>query len=334
MAQRSRKAEPQRRRSKQKAADRLFFVYATIGDMKIATYNVRNLYDPGTKISPEMEETVTEDFFSKRVSFFIEKFKELDLDIICLQEIGGERGVMEIGKGIGYGYFLAQPNKRGIRMAVLYKKHLEDAISCQSVSFGELHIPSIHSNGDTASLLPIAQRRDVLVCDMTYNNKPLRIVTFHLKSMLPMFLEGESFESDSATYTNARFRSIFFKCMELKALRAYAEKSMDEGREIVLLGDFNEDRNGSTLSILKDSNNEERILYDILTGYEGNQMTHMYRGNKLTFDTILVSPALKDSISLISVENKDLKMDYSTLPMGEIEHMVEPDHAMVVMTLK
>jgi exonuclease III len=302
--------------------------------MKIATYNVRNLYDTGTLIDPDATETVNETFFNQRVNYFIEKFKKLDLDIICLQEIGGEKGVSLISEAIDYDYFLAKPNSRGIRMAVLYKKELSEKMKCESVSFGEISIPNIEVKGDTKNIKPITQRRDVLVCDLVYKEKPLRIVTFHLKSLLPMFLEGESFDCDTSVYTNARFRSIFFKSMELKVIRVFAEKSLDEEKEIILLGDFNEDRNGSTLSILKDSNDEGKVLYDVLTSYEGDKTTHVYRGNKLTFDTIIISPKLKEGIVSVSVLNEDLKQDYSILPFGEIEKIMEPDHAMVILELK
>lgn len=298
--------------------------------MKIATHNVRNLYDPGTVISEENNIAVNEEFFNKRITYLVEKYQKLDLDIICLQEIGGEKGVARIGEALGYDYFFAKPNKRGIRMAVLYKKEFTGSISCNSVSFGDISIPSIDKQGDTSSLLPIQQRRDVLVIDIdSFLGKKLRIVTFHLKSMLPMYLEGDDKEHDTRAYVDARFRSVFYKTMELRALRYYVETSLDEGRELVLLGDFNEDHNASSISILKDSNKEERVLFNVLTGYTGNATTHMYRGNKLTFDTILVSGNLYKNISSVSVENDDLK-DYSILGWGEVENVVEPDHAMVM----
>jgi endonuclease/exonuclease/phosphatase family metal-dependent hydrolase len=61
--------------------------------MKIATYNVRNLYDPGTFIDEKEENPVEETFFNQRVEHFTRIFRELDLDIICLQEVGGEKGI-------------------------------------------------------------------------------------------------------------------------------------------------------------------------------------------------------------------------------------------------
>lgn len=301
--------------------------------MKIATYNVRNLYDPGTSIDEVTLEVVQEGFFNERVNYLIEKFRKLDLDIICLQEIGGEKGVTMIGQELNYNYFFAKPNSRGIRMAVLYKKELTDKIKCESVSFGELKIPSIQEHGDTKDLKPIAQRRDVLVCDVDdYNGKKLRIVTFHLKSLLPTYLDGENWESDTRLHSDARLRSVFYKIMELRALREFVDRSLDERKEVMLLGDFNEDHNASSVSILKASNKEDRVLYDALTGYEGDKTTHMHRGGKLTFDTILVTDGLKKDIVSVSVENQELK-DYSILGWGEVEHVVEPDHAMVILDL-
>jgi exonuclease III len=302
--------------------------------MKIATYNVRNFYDAGTSIDRETEEVVKEDFFNKRVAYFVEKFRALNLDIICLQEIGGEKGVSIIGDILGYNYFFAKPNKRGIRMAVLYKKELSEKIRCESFSFGDISVPDLQEEGDMKSFKPMNQRRDVLVCDFdNYNGKKLRIVTFHLKSLLPLYFENDDKENDEKAFSDAKFRSVFHKIVELRAMRTFVDKSLNEGRELVLLGDFNEDHKASSISILKDSNKEDRFLFDILTGFKGDDATHIYRDTKLTFDTILVSNNLKNSISSVSVNNEDLKC-YSGLPFGEIENVIEPDHAMVVLELK
>jgi exonuclease III len=300
--------------------------------MKIATYNVRNLYDPGTFVSLDDTAGVSEAFFNKRIAHFTELFRRLDLDMICLQEIGGEKGVTLIGDALGYNYFFAKPNKRGIRMAVMYKKELEGTLTCESVSFGELAIPSIKERGDTDTLAPLAQRRDVLVIDMEqFHGKKLRVVVFHLKSLLPEYLEGDDVEHDQKAFTDARFRSIFYKMMELRGLRAFADKSLDEGREIIFLGDFNEHNKGSGVAILASSNQEERILSDLLASQEGDTTTIFYRGTRLTFDTILVSQQIKALVENVEIHNKDLQ-DYSLLP-PETE-VTESDHAMVVVTLK
>jgi endonuclease/exonuclease/phosphatase family metal-dependent hydrolase len=302
--------------------------------MKIATYNVRNLFDPGTCIDDTKTEVVQEHFFNERVVYFIDKLRELDLDIVCLQEIGGEKGIQMIADALEYNHFSAKPNKRGIRMSVLYKKNLPQQILCSSVSFGELSIPSIQEQGDTEGLKPIAQRRDVLVVDInSYNGKPLRIVTFHLKSNIPTYLDGENMETDQKAHTDAKFRSIFYKMMELCALRAYADASYNEGKELVFLGDFNENNNSSGIGILKSSAMDERRLTDVLTEFNGDKTTHIHRGNRLTFDTLLVSQGIKEKISQVHVENKDLK-DYSILPWGDIEHEGPSDHAMVWVEIK
>ena len=300
--------------------------------MKIATYNVRNLYDPGTFVSLDDTKGISEEFFNKRIEHFTELFRPLELDIICLQEIGGEKGVALIGEALGYNYFFAKPNKRGIRMAVLYKKELEGTLLCESVSFGELKIPNIKERGDTDNLAPLAQRRDVLVVDMeSFHGKKLRIVVFHLKSLLPEYLEGDDMEHDQNAFTDARLRSIFYKMMELRGLRAFADTSLDEGRELIFLGDFNEHNKGSGVTILTSSNQEERILSDLLASQDGDITTIFYRGTRLTFDTILVSQNIKPLVENVHIYNDNLQ-DYSMLP-PETE-VVESDHAMVVMTLK
>jgi predicted extracellular nuclease len=220
-------------------------------------------------------------------------------------------------------------------MAVLYKKDI-DGVKCESVSLGDLHIPSIHENGDTDALAPISQRRDILSFDFDYQGKKLRAVTFHLKSLHPEYLEGEDKENDRKAHADAKFRCIFYKMMEMRALRTYADKSLDEGRHVIFLGDFNENNNASSMDILKSSNKEEAMLYDVLVGYEGNRTTHIHRGNSLTFDTAVVSAGIKDMIASVSIENSNLK-DWSVPPPGKLEFEVqgtESDHALVWVILK
>jgi endonuclease/exonuclease/phosphatase family metal-dependent hydrolase len=300
--------------------------------MKIATYNVRNLFDPGTFLDERAEDAVDEGFFNQRIDYLTEYFKELDLDIICLQEIGGEKGLKMITERLPYGVFFAKPNKRGIRMAVLYKKELSDLITCESISLGELGIPSIVTRGDTEGLAKVSNRRDVLVIDVAHQGKRLRIVTFHLKSLLPEYFEGDDVENDRTAHVEAKFRCILYKMLELKSLRVLADTSLDEGRDVIFLGDFNDNNNSSGLDILKSSNKEECMLYDIMVGYEGDKTTHFHRGNKLTFDTMLVSKGVKELIQNVAVDNRTLK-DYSILGPGEIEHELESDHALVWMQI-
>jgi len=300
--------------------------------MKIATFNVRNLFDPGTYLDERAENAVDETFFNKRITYLIDYFTTLDLDIICLQEVGGEKGVQMIGDALSYDYFFAKPNKRGIRMAVMYKKALAEVITCESVTLGELAIPSIKEHSDTSALAPISQRRDLLVTDIAYQGRRLRIVNFHLKSNLPEYLEGDDIENDRKAHADAKFRCVFYKMMEMRALRGFADTSLDEGRDVIFLGDYNENNNSSGVDILKSSNKEESKLYDVLVGYEGDKTTHIHRGNKLTFDTMLVSQGVQAMVKSVHVENSTLR-DYSILAPGDIEHEIESDHALVSITL-
>jgi exonuclease III len=297
--------------------------------MKIATYNVRNLYSPGTFIDSTRTDAVTEAFFNKRVSYFVEQLRPLNLDIICLQEIGGEEGVKAICDALGYLYALAKPNSRGIRVGVLYKKELAEKITAKSTPFGDLIVPSIQVRGDMVNVSAISGRRDVLVVDIEgIFSQPLRVVTFHLKSLLPEYLEDDNKETDAIAFTDAKFRAVLYKMMELRALRTFANESLKEDKSLIFLGDFNEHNNSSGLDILKSGVSEEYRLYDVLTKCDKDITTHMYRGNKITFDTLIVSQSVYECVTTVSVENHNLK-DYSTLPQGAIEYEVESDHALV-----
>ncbi len=297
--------------------------------MKIATYNVRNLFDPGTSIDDRSEETVQETFFLTRIEYLKDYFTKLDLDIICLQEIGGERGVKMLSDVLGYTYFFAKPNKRGIRMAVMYKKVLADSISCESVTFGELPIPSVEVKGDTSLLTPIVQSRDILEITLRIGEKTLSINTFHLKSNLPLYLEGDDMDQDIDAYVDAKWRCVFYKTMELCALRRHANKRIKEGKDVLLLGDYNETNIASSIDIVTGSQDRENPpFYDLLVDYTGDATTHIHRGKRMVFDTIIASSPIKALVRGIKVENDNLK-DYSSLSQGLIEHEIESDHALV-----
>lgn len=292
---------------------------------------MRNLFDAGTTVDDRTESVISERFFNERILYFTEKFRILGLDILCLQEVGGEQGVALLGDALGYDYFFARPNKRGIRMAVLYKKELAPRISCESVSFGELAIPSIEVAGDTHTLKPIAQRRDILEITLATEGKSISINTFHLKSNLPQYLEGDDIEHNADAHVDAKFRCILYKTMELCALKRHTNKRLSEGKEVILLGDFNENNTASMMDIVKSAQHDDLRVEDVLSTYTGDATTHIHRGGRLTFDTILVSEGLRGNIKETSVENKDL-VDCSMLPLDE--EVVGSDHALVWVNVK
>lgn len=294
--------------------------------MKIATYNLRNLFDPGASVDDSGGTPISERFFNERIAYFTEKFRALSLDIICLQEVGGEKAITIIGDTLGYHYFFARPNKRGIRMAVLYKKELAHNITCESVTFGSLHIPSIQERGDTDVLRPIEQRRDILEITLVTSGKTISINTFHLKSNLPQYLLGDDVEHDSNAYVDGKFRCLLYKIMELRAIKKHTVSRLQEGKEVVLLGDYNENNTASTMDVLKGDQQDELRLEDVLKVYDGDVTTHYHRGMKLTFDTILVSQGLVEKVKAVHVENKDL-VDCSMLPLDA--EVVGSDHALV-----
>ncbi len=87
----------------------------------------------------------------------------------------------------------------------------------------------------------------------------------------------------------------------------------------------------SSLCILKTSNDEKRVLHDMLIGYKGNPMTHIHDNIPLTFDTLVVSKEMLNLVEKVEVLNQGLKC-YSNIPLDEAT--VESDHAMVVVEFK
>jgi hypothetical protein len=58
----------------------------------VMTWNVENLFPPGTFISPSSRSPVTEEHFNAKVKFIVDFITSLDKkpDVIAFQEIGGQ----------------------------------------------------------------------------------------------------------------------------------------------------------------------------------------------------------------------------------------------------
>ena len=104
----------------------LFFaVFAAGAELKIATFNVQNLFDAKNDGSEYKDFVVgksewNEKKASAKFKAVSAKIKELNADIIALQEIENEQILKELMRGTGYKYFAFSKGKNGpVGLAVL-----------------------------------------------------------------------------------------------------------------------------------------------------------------------------------------------------------------------
>ena len=289
----------------------LLFLLSTIyGDtvLKIATYNVENLFDLEKKgfkykeYKPNSKSLWNKKNYKIKLDNLSRVIKDIDADIISLQEIHSLKALKDLRfvlkqKGLYYKYFsIADKKNTAIKVAILSK------------------IPFLYSKE-----LPITQNykyRNILETKFKINNKDLYIFTNHWKSKAG----PESMRIISAKALRKRVSQIGYD------------------KNIILIGDFNShyeeyikfkrkrkhnDTNGKTginhvLRTIK--NTKEASLSDIKQNSfynlwydtnKKNRYSYIYRGKKEALDNILISKSLlnKNNISYIpnSITNFDKK---------------------------
>ncbi len=267
--------------------------------LKIATYNVENLFDlekTGHKYkeyAPYGNSLWNDRNYKIKLNNISKVIKDINPDIIALQEIHSKKALLDLRKslkqqGVYYKYYsIADKKATAIKVAILSK------------------IPFIYSK--ELQVTYSYKYRNILETKFKINNQELYIFTNHWKSKAG----PESMRIVSAKKLRQRIDEIGYD------------------KNIILLGDFNSDyeeyikfkrkrkhndTNGKTgiNHVLRTINQSEKSFYNLWYDTEKEKRySYIFRGKKETLDNILISQSLlnKKGISYIknSIQNFDKK---------------------------
>ncbi len=267
------------------------FISISLGDitLKIATYNVENLFDLEKKgykykeYKPNGKSLWNQKNYKIKLNNLSKVIKDIDADIIALQEIHSLKALKDLRfalkqKGLYYQYFsIADKKDTAIKVAILSK------------------IPFVYSKE-----LPVTNTfkyRNILETKFKINNKDLYIFTNHWKSKAG----PESMRIVSAKALRKRVSQIGYD------------------KNIILIGDFNShyeenilfkkkrkhnDTNGKTgindvlktkyqTEIAKNTTYRKNSFYNLWYDIDRkNRYSYIFRGKKETLDNILISQSL------------------------------------------
>ena len=85
--------------------------------LRVATWNVENLFLPGTDDGPS-----NEDVYTRKLAYLASVIIDVGADVMCLQEVGGEQPLADLASALGGSLphtAIGQPDERGIRVAVM-----------------------------------------------------------------------------------------------------------------------------------------------------------------------------------------------------------------------
>jgi endonuclease/exonuclease/phosphatase family metal-dependent hydrolase len=229
----------------------------------VMTWNVENLFPPGSFISPSSRSPVTEEHFNAKLKFLADFITSLDRkpDVIALQEIGGQtnndlRSIEALQARLGGAYphraIARFPEGRPITVAFLSSlelKHPGDEI----LKFPAGPLASVPDFGGGS--IKQMGRRALKVEVEPQAGITIRLVTVHLKSKLLTFPReggGTSFQPrDENERAFGAGIALMRRAAEAVTVRGFINGEMEVSPAVhtIVLGDLNDEPLAATSQI-------------------------------------------------------------------------------------
>lgn len=263
-------------------------------DVKIATYNVENLFDMndnGTEYEQYIPNTSwgwNEEMHRIKLRNTAQVIKDIGADVIGLQEIESEIALKELKaelnrQGLYYPHYaFARSKNTAVAVAILSRYPIKSALS---------HSVSSHRS-----------YRDILEAKLNLNGKTLRIYVNHWKSKSgPESMRIESAKvlkklitalpKDEPYVLMGDFNSDYEEYKTFVRSRKHNDTGGITGINHILKT-IDENQNPITYASLK---NCDDCLYNLWYEVESfDRWSHEYRGNNEALDNMIISPSLAD----------------------------------------
>lgn len=205
--------------------------------MRVGTWNVENLFTPGTGYGPS-EQAV----FEEKIAGLAATITDAGLDVVAVQEVGDEDAFTALIDALGSGWAgelstrFATPHT--IRNAILARLPIETVSEHEAIPEELQGIPV-----DDAGTALTAMGRGALHIRVTAEGQEVNVVSVHLKSNLITYPGGRFSPRDEAERARYAAYGLYRRAAEAIAVRGFADELIDgEGDEkhVVVAGDFND----------------------------------------------------------------------------------------------
>jgi endonuclease/exonuclease/phosphatase family metal-dependent hydrolase len=271
--------------------------------MIAATWNLENLFRPGTEYGPTSQE-----IYEEKLAALARVITDIDPDVLAVQEVGSSEAIQDLVDRLSGDWHVALsqlPDERGIRVGFMSRPRIDDVEDLQAFP-RRLNAVQLDDQGATSAVT----RRGVLRARVTSEGRAVDLVTCHLKSKLLTF-PGERF-SPRDEGERARFGAyaLYQRAGEAVTVRALADRLLEglgRDRAVVVLGDLNDEPQAGTTQILlgppgseigtagfdrPDRGDPYRLWNLAPLIPEERRFTRVFRGRRELIDHVLVSHAL------------------------------------------
>lgn len=306
--------------------------------MKIATFNLRNLFAPGIRDEYGTPFEITRAFVDRYSDELRTVIEKLDADILIVEEVGSQQELEHIllrmgGVDAGYKVFFAEADSRGICVAVIYRVSLEPC-SLPDVD----GMPVLRTGEEDVLGKIIGNYRGLLYAKGVYNTKSLHIFGMHLKANNNLPLKGSDGKHivpvSQRDAGDGVIRTLYLKLAEARRVRELVDAVFAEeaDAQIILLGDMNDVDGSHVLRIISGVKDDPstQLLNATLQFTKEEKFSHYYKGKGLLIDHILISTSLTAHVKSVEIRNSEL-VDQTEMCEADI---LASDHAPVLLTLQ
>ncbi|MFF4701665.1 endonuclease/exonuclease/phosphatase family protein [Streptomyces sp. NPDC001288] len=214
--------------------------------MLLGTWNLENLYRPGSPYGPKDKSA-----YEAKLAALASVIAALDPALLGVQEVGDPdalRDLTDLLDGDWHTALSSHPDGRGIRVGFLARA--EPAVVADTAALpAQLDPVQTDDSGATAT----AAGRGFLAVTVPTPAGPLTAAVAHLKSKLLGYPGGRFAPRDEGERARYGAYALFRRAAEATALRALADELLDgrgETRDVVVLGDLNDEVQAATTQIL------------------------------------------------------------------------------------
>ena len=203
--------------------------------LTITTWNVQNLASG-------------DDVFEEKIDFLASTLEGLGADIIALQEILDSAALDALAERLGFQQVAAEPDGRGNRVGFLTRtahSHAENVRDWRLPA--GVQVRRFDDQGNVTILEQLS--RPPLKITVQHEGREIDIINAHLKSKLLTF--GGNFSTRNETLrAHTAYFALERRAAEAATLREHATELLGAGRDLIVLGDFNDGPEAATTQML------------------------------------------------------------------------------------
>jgi endonuclease/exonuclease/phosphatase family metal-dependent hydrolase len=311
--------------------------------LTVTTWNVQNF-------------ARSDSLFDDKLLFLRDMLRGLGSDVVALQEVLDEEALVALAGELGFHPVAGKPDGRGNRVAFLTR----GPIAGNAVAAVEdWRLPAGETvrrfNAQAAITIAEAMPRPALRLTIEHEGRQVELINVHLKSKLLTFPGGRFSTSDESLRAATAYFALARRAAEAKTLREVATELLLDGRDVILLGDFNDGPQAATTALMygppgsqpkgpedairpsgafqrSDAGDVQRLFNMTNLVPAGQRWSRRHDGQEELLDQILVSAGLMPraeglrQVPAVTILNDDVPNLFGTNPN---QGGIVPDHAPV-----